>query len=109
MRILLAGVLGIGLATLLVAPVPANFLLALQIMLIAFLLGAAKLAIDLIDLLPRDLIADATLLVTLGISFMVFTGGDRLLLGTLLALALATQVVPLVTARRAQLRDACGT
>ena len=44
MRILLAGVLGIGLATLFVAPVPANFLLALQIMLIAFLLGAAKLA-----------------------------------------------------------------
>ena len=106
MRILLAGVLGTGLATLLLAPVPTAFLLALQIMLIAFLLGAAKLAIDLIELIRADLIADATLLVTLGVAFTIFTGGDRLLLGTLLALALATQVVPLVTARRAGLRDA---
>lgn len=106
MRILLAGVLGTGLATLFVAPVPAAFLLALQIMLIAFLLGAAKLAVDLIELFRLDLIADLTLLVTLGFAFTIFAGGDRLLLGVLLAIALATQVVPLVTARRGRLRDA---
>ena len=85
---------------------PAAFLLALQVMLIAFLLGIAKLAVDLIELFRLELIADVTLLATLGFSFTVFTAGDRLLLGALFAIALATQVVPLASARRGRLRDA---
>ena len=104
MRILLAAVLGAGLAILVVVPAPASLLLATMILLVAFLLGAVKAAVDLVDLVRTDVIADAALLLTLGVAFALFTRGDRVFLGSLTALALATQVAPLVIARRARLR-----
>ena len=74
-------------------------------MLLAFLLGAAKLAVDLVDLDPSDLVADGALLALLGFAFTRITTGDRLLIAALLACALATQAIPLVL-RRARPRHA---
>ena len=85
---------------------PASFLVAVLFALPAFLLGAAKLAIDLIELIRADLIADAALLVALGALFVSFSMGNRVVIGALLAAALATQVVRLASTRRARPRAA---
>lgn len=106
MRILLAVLLAAGLAGLILAPMPASFLVAVLFALPAFLLGAAKLAIDLIELVRADLIADAALLVALGALFVSFSMGNRAVIGALLAAALATQVVRLASTRRARPRAA---
>jgi hypothetical protein len=105
-RILLAVLLGAGLVGVLVVPSPASFLLAMLAMLPAFLLGAAKLAMDLIELVRADLIADAALLVALGAAFTTFSTGNLVVIVALLALAFATQVARLAGARRARSRGA---
>jgi hypothetical protein len=105
LRILLIAVLGAGVALLAGAPDRKAFFGALLIMLLAFVLGAAKLAADLVDLIRIDLIADGALLVVLGLAFTRITSGDRMLVGALLAVALATQVTALVL-RRARPRHA---
>jgi hypothetical protein len=104
-RILLAALLGAGLVGALVIPEPASFGIAALAMLPAFLLGAAKLAMDLIELIRADLIADAALLVALGTAFVTFGSGNRELIVILLAVAFATQVVRLAGARRARPRE----
>ena len=104
MRILLAVLLAAGLGGLILVPMPASFLVAVLFALPAFLLGAAKLAIDLIELVRADLIADAALLVALGALFVSFSMGNRVVIGALLVAALATQVVRLASTRRARPR-----
>ena len=105
LRILLAVVLGTGLAVVLLAQERTAFFFALLVMLLAFLLAAAKLAVDLIDLNPPDLVADGVLLALLGLAFTRITTGDRMLIAALMAVALATQALPLVL-RRARPRHA---
>ena len=56
MVLLAAGVAGVA-----IVPELQALLIGMLVMLIAFLLGAAKLATDLIDLVRADLIADAVL------------------------------------------------
>ena len=98
-RALLATLLGIGVAGLAVLPEPGSWLLALAIMLLAFLVVGAKLAVDLIELVPVDLVADAAALLAVGIALSRVTTGNRLLVTTLLALALVAQALPLASAR----------
>jgi hypothetical protein len=95
MRIALAAVLGAGLLGLAVVAEPGSFLIALTAMLAGFLLAAAKAAIDLIDLNRADLAADALALAALGTALTLITTGDVLLVGSLLAVALAAQGLPL--------------
>ena len=99
LRILLLAVLGACLALLAGAPERQAFFGALVIMLLAFLLGAAKLAVDLVDLIPSDLVADGLLLVALGLAFARITTGDRLMIWGLVAVAFATQAVALILRR----------
>jgi hypothetical protein len=106
MRSLLAVLLAAGLVGLVAAPERPALLIAVLFMLPAFLLGGAKLAVDLIELVPADLIADAALLAALGAAFTTISMGNRLLVGALLAAAFATQAVRLAGARRARLRGA---
>ncbi len=80
LRLALVAVLGTGLAVLLLAQERTAFFLALLVMLLAFLLGAAKLAVDLVDLDPSDLVADGGLLALLGFAVTRITTGDRLLI-----------------------------
>ena len=94
LRILLVVLLGAGVAALAFAPELSALIAVLFFVLpVAFLLAGAKLALDLI---PSDLVADAALLVLLGIAFTRITTANRLLVGAIVAAALATQLVPLV-------------
>jgi hypothetical protein len=99
LRILLVALLAAAIAGLAVMPERPAFLVALLVLLLAFLLGAAKLAVDLIELIPSDLVADAATLVALGIAFTRITTGNRLLVGALVAVALATQAAALAEGR----------
>ena len=85
---------------LLVLPKPQVFLLVLAVLLVAFLLGAARLAVDLVDLVRADLIADVALIAVLGCALTRITTGDPVLVGMLMVAALATQAVPLARGRR---------
>ena len=105
MRILLVAVLAAGVAGVSVIPELQALLVGMLVMLVAFLLGAAKLAIDLIDLERADLIADAVLVATLGIALTQVSAGNRLLDIAVIALALAAQVAALAAGRR-RLRNA---
>jgi hypothetical protein len=98
LRILLVALLGAGLAALVVLPMRTAFLVALLVMLLALLLGAAKLAVDLVDLTASDLIADSALLVVVGLAFTRMPAGDRTVTAALFAAALGTQALPLVLA-----------
>ena len=105
LRILLAVLLAAASPACCSLPEPQAFLVALLALLLAFLLGAAKLAVDLVELIRADLIADGALLVVLGIAFTrITTGRPRAHRALLMALALATQVVPLVASTRSRPR-----
>ncbi len=103
MRLVLVVVLGLGVVGVSVIPELQALLIGMLVMLIGFLLGAAKLATDLIDLERADLIADAVLVLTLGIALTQVSAGNRLLDVAVIAVALATQVVALA---RGRLRNA---
>jgi hypothetical protein len=94
-RILLAALLAVALAVVVVAPARTGLAVAMLVLLVVFLLGSAKLAIDLIELIPLELAADGALLAALALAFTRVPSAGRLLVGALIALALATQVVPL--------------
>jgi hypothetical protein len=105
MRTLLVALLAAGLAAVALMPeIPALFT-ALLVMAVAFLLAAAKLATDLIDLVRADLIADAALVATLGAGLTQSTAGNRVFDFAVLAVALATQAIAL-TLSRGRLRNA---
>jgi hypothetical protein len=95
-RILLAALLALALAVVVIAPERTALAVALLAMVVVFLLGSAKLAVDLIELIPLELAADGGLLVALAFAFTRITTGSRPLIGALIGLALATQTVPLV-------------
>jgi hypothetical protein len=99
MRILLVVLLAAGVAGVAIIPELQALLVGMLVMLVAFLLGAAKLATDLIDLVRADLIADALLVATLGIALTQVSAGNRLLDVAVLAVALTTQVVALALTR----------
>jgi hypothetical protein len=94
-RVALAALLGAGVVGLALVAEPGSFAIAALAMLGGFLLAGAKTAIDLIDLNPADLTADAVTLAALGTGLALFTSGDALLVGGLLAAALAAQGLPL--------------
>ena len=97
LRIVLVALLGAGVAALAFAPELSALIATLFFVLpVAFLLAGAKLALDLIELIPSDLVADTALLVLLCIAFTRITTANRLLVGAIVAAALATQLVPLV-------------
>lgn len=94
MRIVLAALLGAGLAGLVALPEPGSFLIAMAVMLLGFLLAGARAAADLVDLIPSELTADALALVALATALARVTTGNALLIGALLALALVAQGFP---------------
>jgi hypothetical protein len=100
MRILLGVLLAAALAVLAVVPAPRSLLLALLVTLLVFVVGFGKLAVDLIELVRAELVADAALLLVLAIALTRVTAGSRVLTAALLAAALATQFAPFVIRRR---------
>jgi hypothetical protein len=107
-RALLAVLLAIGIVTLVVLPQPGSYLIALLVMLAVFLIAAARLAIDLVELDPVELLADAGLLVATGFALTQVPLGNAHLTEWLFAAGIVTQVVPLALRRRA-LRRTSGS
>jgi hypothetical protein len=105
MRTLLIALLAAGVAGVALIPELQALLVGMLVMLIGFVLGAAKLAIDLIDLVRADLIADGVTLATLGLALTQITAGNRLFDAAVIALALAVQVIALALSR-GRLRNA---
>jgi hypothetical protein len=99
-RPLLVSLLAAGAVALLVLAEPGSLLIALLIMLAVFLAGAAKLAIDLVELEPRELVADVALLIVIGVALSQIPVGSSRLTEALFVAGIATQAVPLVLARR---------
>lgn len=99
MRALLAVLLLLGTLALLVVPEPGSFLLALLVMLAVFLLGAARLAIDLIDLRPIELATDAGVLAAVGVALSQIPLGNALLTEGLFVLGLVLLLLPGVLRR----------
>jgi hypothetical protein len=104
-RIALVTLLGAGVAGVAVMPEIPALLVGMLVMLVGFVLGAAKLATNLIDLVRADLIADAAMVATLGAALTQITVGNRLFDVAVLAVALATQAIAL-TLSRGRLRNA---
>jgi hypothetical protein len=94
-RVLLVALLALGLAGLAAAPERPALLFGLLAMLVAFLLGTAKLAIDLIELSRRELSADAVALVAVVAGLTQITTASRLVIGALIALALVAHALAL--------------
>jgi hypothetical protein len=95
MRVVLAALLGGGVAALALLPEPGSLLIAFIALLLGFLLAGAKAAMNLIELTPSELAADAVALATLGLALTRVTTGDAVLVGSLLAVACAAQGLPL--------------
>jgi hypothetical protein len=95
MRVVLATLLGAGLASLALLSEPGSFLFAFIALLGGFLLAGAKAAVDLIELTPSELAADALALASLALALTRITTGDAVLLSSLLAVALVAQGLPL--------------
>jgi hypothetical protein len=99
-RALLVSLLVAGAVALVALPEPRSLLIALLVMLAVFLAGAAKLAVDLVELVARELVADVALLVVVGVALSLVPLGNARLTEMLLVLGLATQAVPVLLARR---------
>ena len=95
MRVVLAALLGAGVAALVLLAEPGSLLIAFIALLLGFLLAGAKAAVDLIELTPSELAADAVALIALGLALARVTTGDAVLVGSLLAVAFVAQGLPL--------------
>ena len=94
MRVVLAVLLGAGVASLALLPEPGSLLIAFIALLLGFLLAGAKAAVDLIELTPSELTADLVALVALGFALTRVTTGNAVLVGSLLAVAFVAQGLP---------------
>jgi hypothetical protein len=100
MRAVLAVLPAAGVAGLVAAPERPALMLALLVLLLVFLLSCSKLAMDLVELSPGELAADAGALAAAVAGLTQISSAGRPLLGALLLLALAAQALPLALRRR---------
>jgi hypothetical protein len=94
MRVAIASLLALGVLGLVAVPEPSSFLIALLVMVVVFLLAAARLAVDLIDLSPSALLADAGVLLAIGVALSQIPLGNVLLTVLLFVVGITTQVIP---------------
>jgi hypothetical protein len=99
-RATLASLLVLGAVALVIVPTPGSFGVALLVLVAVFLLGTSKLAIDLIELSPRELAADVAVLVCMGVALVQIPAASLALTETLLLAGALTQVLPRALARR---------
>jgi hypothetical protein len=94
MRLAIASLLALGVLGLVAVPEPSSFLIALLVMVAVFLLAAARLAVDLIDLSPPALLADAGVLLAIGVGLSQIPLGNVVLTVVLFVVGITTQVIP---------------
>jgi hypothetical protein len=102
MRLALAALLLIGAVGLVVVPAPTSFLVGALPMLVAFFLGWVKLALDLVDLVLTELIADVAVPIAVGLGFWRGTSGSTWLVAALLVAAAAAQALPRASRARSR-------
>jgi hypothetical protein len=93
-RFALAGLLVVGAGALVLVPAPGSFAIALPVMLATFLLGAARLARDLVELDAVELAADVALVVAVAIALVRIPDGDIVLTAILFLVGAAAQLLP---------------
>lgn len=103
MRILLATLLLVGAAGVSLVPPPVSFLVGALPILLAFFLGWVRFAVDLVDLVAAELVADLAAPVSVALTFGLGAGGSTWLVAALLVTAAAAQALPrIVRTRRAR-------
>jgi hypothetical protein len=100
MRIVLAALLLIAAVGLTVVPAPTSFAVGALPMLLAFFLGWIRFAVDLVDRIAVELVADLAAPVATVVGFWGGSSGNTWLVGILLAAAAAAQVLPWAAYRR---------
>ncbi len=98
MRIALATLLLVAAAGLVFVPAPGSFLVGALPMLLAFFLGWMRFAVDLIDLVAAELVADLAVPVAVALGFFLGTGGSPWVVVALLVAAAAMQALPRLAA-----------
>jgi hypothetical protein len=93
-RLAIAGLLVVGAGALVVVAAPGSFAIAFPVMIVTFLLGAARLALDLIELDAVELAADVVLLVAVGVALVQIPVGNTALTAILFLVGAATQLLP---------------
>lgn len=94
MRIALATLLAAGAAGFSIVPAPASFLVGPLPVLAAFFVGWVRLAVDLVDLVAADLLADVAAPLAAGIGVWRGGAGDTWLVAAVLLGAAALQALP---------------
>jgi hypothetical protein len=107
MRIVLATLLAVGAAGFSVVPAPTSFLVGPLPVLAAFLVGWVKLALDLVDLVAADLLADVAVPIAVGLVIWRGGAGDTWLAAGPLVVAAVLQALPAI--RRARSPTPHGT
>ena len=105
MRIAIATLLLVAAAGLGFVPGPASFLVGALPMLLAFFLGWMRFAVDLVDLVAAELVADLAVPVAVVLAFWLGTGGRTWLVVLLLVAAAAAQALPRIARARSAARQ----
>ncbi len=100
MRIVIATLLLVGAVGVGFVPPPASFLVGALPILVAFFLGWMWFAVDLVDLVAAELVADLAAPVAVVLAFWLGTGNSSWLVALLLAAAAAAQALPHLARRR---------
>jgi hypothetical protein len=96
----IAGLLVVGAISLVIVPAPGSFAIALPVMVATFVLGGARLALDLVELDAVELTADVALLVAVGIALVQIPVGNSGLTAILFVAGAAAQALPRGLVRR---------
>jgi hypothetical protein len=100
MRIVLATLLLVGAAGFSVVSPPTSFLVGALPILVAFFLGWIRFAVDLVDLVAAELIADVAAPVAVALGFWLGTTGSTWEVAVVLVAGAAAQALPGVSRTR---------
>jgi hypothetical protein len=104
MRIVLAVLLAIAAAGLTVVPAPTSFAIGALPLLVAFFLGWIRFAVDLVDRIAVELIADLVAPVATVVAFWRGSSGNTWGIGLVLLAAAAAQLLPRAARARSERR-----
>jgi hypothetical protein len=104
-RIALATLLLLAAAGLAFVPAPGSFMVGALPMLLAFFLGWMRFAVDLVDLVAAELVADLAVPVAVALGFVLGSGSSSWVVVALLVAAAAAQALPRFVRTRSAARQ----
>jgi len=108
MRIVLATLLLVGALGFTVVAPPASFLVGALPILLAFFLGCICFAVDLVDLVAAELVADVAAPIAVALGFWLGTTGSTWEVAALLLAGAAAQALPFLLRTRSARRRTDG-